>query len=177
MKKNYNYQATYIIAGLLLTLTGCSELFGYSFEHNPKDEEETFLSAEEGGCEVEVVELSSFFNEDRELSADRPPEGSLITLEGRPQSNMICTMLGCNWECCNNSCGYMTGCAYSLNVDSYNKICLSHESFSCGGTDCSPWCSPFSSNPQHDYRFYGSVSYEDNWPTLEVERICVVETP
>lgn len=61
--------------------------------------------------------------------------------------------------------------------DPYNEICLEHSSFACGGTDCSPFCEPFSHAPKERYRFVGRVEYDElslgKRPFLHVEKFCV----
>jgi len=147
------------------------------FEHNPKDRELADVPAlSSGACDgPELASLDDLYSGPYALSPGRPDAGSTVAFEGRPEPMLICTELGCAWECCDNSCGTDPGCTYFLPVDDYNSLCLSSPDFDCGGTDCSPWCQPFSTSPRHDYRFTGTIRYDSMHATLDVASYCRVD--
>jgi len=146
-------------------------------EHNPRDREISDIpSASSGACDgPALVSAGDLYAGPYELSPDRPGEGTSAAFEGRPEPMLICTELGCPWECCDNSCGTDRDCAYFLRVDDYNELCLSSPDFDCGGTDCSPWCQPFSTSPRHDYRFTGTLRYDAMRATLDVASYCRID--
>lgn len=146
------------------------------YEKNPRDAEQPFpeLSAQHCG-DAEVVEVSAFFSGFLLPAADRPDQGTRIAVEGTPQALAMCTSLGCSWECCDNDCGYALDCPYRLSTPDGNEVCLVRADFECGGTDCSPYCAPFSTAPAGHYRFVGTIAYEGPRPTLLVEDVCRVE--
>ncbi len=147
------------------------------FEHNPRDRELADIPpVSSGDCDgPELLSAGDLYVGPYELSPDRPAGGTSAAFEGRPEPMLICTELGCAWECCDNSCGTDPECAYFLRVDEYNELCLSSPEFDCGGTDCSPWCQPFSTSPRHDYRFTGTLRYDAMGATLEVASYCRVD--
>jgi hypothetical protein len=128
-------------------------------------------------CEgVAVVEAASLF----EASA-RPEAGRVVAIDGTPLAGLVCTQRGCDAKCCNNTCGSVEGCAFTLATEQGN-VCLSHKDFACGGTDCSPWCRPFRLNEEGRYRFVGSVVYpaagqesSGAGATLQVQKFCQVK--
>ena len=161
-----------VLAALLPALAAC-----YHFEHNPKDRElDDVPLLSSGACDgPEVVPLHTLYVGPYELSPERPDAGSSVAFQGTPRPMLICTELGCSWECCENSCGYDPDCAYFLRVDEYNEVCLASPDFACGGTDCSPWCQPFSTSPRFGYRFTGTITYDIMRATLQVDSYCRVD--
>ena len=168
-----------VFASLLMT-SAC--LLGYSKEDHPRDVETTSApKVTAGSCEGDeapTLAPASFFSGLRP-SDTRPAAGSIVAFEGIPLAQLICTQKGCQSECCDNSCGFQTECPYVLRDEgapSTNEICLAHSSFECGGTDCSPFCEPFSHAPKQKYRFVGRVEYRNaslgQTPILRIERFC-----
>jgi hypothetical protein len=104
----------------------------------------------------------------------RPAAGSTVAIEGVPDAMLVCTQLGCEEECCENDCGYAAGCTYVLRTTPDHTICLDHADYVCAGTDCSPYCAPFSTHPRNSYRFEGTIEYPttSSNPTLHVEAVC-----
>lgn len=147
-------------------------------EAHPDDTEKPAPSVTDGACDgVPVVSPESLFAAPYRLAdADaRPAEGARVAFEGAPRGISLCTQRGCAFECCDNSCGYAKDCAYALTAGAYNRVCLSHTGFSCGGTDCSGFCTPFGSQPEGRYRFVGTVRYPEGslgGATLEVTAYC-----
>lgn len=170
-------------AGFLavLALTSCA-LVGPSKEDHPRDVETSSApKVTAGACEgddAQTLAPSTFFDGPFKPSDTRPAAGSIVAFEGIPQAQLICTQLGCNSECCDNSCGFDRDCPYVLRDenDRSNEVCLSHDSFACGGTDCSPFCEPFSHAPKQRYRFVGHIDYREQslgqTPILRIERFC-----
>ncbi|MBN2499104.1 MAG: hypothetical protein JXR96_31235 [Deltaproteobacteria bacterium] len=157
-----------------LALCGC-ELFGHHFSKHPDDVEmDSAPLASTGACDgAPRIDPASLFDGPYSLAIQAPPEGSRVAVDGRPVPMLICTQLGCAWECCDNACGDELGCTYTLPAGPSNELCLDGEGFACGGTDCSPWCKPFSTEPEHSYRFIGTLRYEQPgraW--IEIERFC-----
>jgi hypothetical protein len=152
---------------------------GHHFEKHRDDiESESIVSTAAGGCShVEIVAASQLFDGPYEFADDRPVDGTRVAFEGMPQGQLACTQLGCEWECCENSCGYAPECTFSLRPegDEYNRLCLSHADFACGGTDCSPWCAPFSTEPEHRYRFVGTIHYDGSRARLDVDEYCRID--
>lgn len=174
-------------AGLVFAvlLSSCV-LERYSKEDHPRDVETTSApKIDQGACENDdapTLAPSSFFAGPHRASPTRPAAGSVVAFEGVPLAQLICTQLGCESECCDNSCGGSTDCEYVLRDESgVNEVCLSHPSFACGGTDCSAFCEPFSSAPKRRYRFVGRVEYREQSvgqpPILRVERFCQAGEP
>jgi hypothetical protein len=142
-----------------LWLSACASPPRYHKQPHPDDVEAAAPPVSSGACDgVQVIEAASLFAGDRQLSASRPANGSMVAIDGSPQPSMACTELGCDSECCNNECGFLE-CAYLISVDEQNRICLDREDFACGGTDCSGWCRPFTKTPSHRYRFVGELGY------------------
>lgn len=136
--------------------------------HSSDVETSTAPAAASGECDgAPVFEVASLVPSEAQPASSRPEEGSVVAVEGVPQPQMVCTMLACDAACCNNSCGYARECPYSLRVDD-KEICLLREDFQCGGTDCSGWCSPFSTQPKHRYRFVGKLE----GAKLHVQKFC-----
>jgi hypothetical protein len=165
-----------------LALTGCAALDGHRPSEHPRDvEQESIPAVSSGECAgPEPTDQASLFEGAYELSDDIPESGTRVTLVGRPMGVLICTQLGCASSCCDNSCGYSPDCPYSLRVGENNEVCLQHGDYQCGGTDCSPWCEPFSTDPKHDYRFVGTLRHGEDVDAmgrvvLEVESQCRVE--
>lgn len=159
---------------LVVLLPSCG-LIGHHFEKHPDDVESASVAPlSSGACDgVTALAPESLFVGPYELAEDAPEAGTAVAVDGIPDGVLLCTQLGCRWECCDNSCGYEEGCAYTIRVNSYNAICLSHSDFACGGTDCSPWCRPFSTEPRHTYRFVGTIRYEGlGRPYIDVTAYC-----
>jgi hypothetical protein len=156
----------------MLVAFGCGALLGYRIHEHPDDREDQGVPGiVEGGCDdADVVELSSLFGADGLPAADAPV-GQRVALEANPEGVLICTQRGCNFECCDNGCGYELGCAYQLG-DGLSAVCLDHEDFRCGGSDCSAYCSPLSQAPAHDYRFVGTLELRGGRLTLATEAYC-----
>jgi hypothetical protein len=167
--------------GLVLILSSCA-LIGPSKEQDPRDVETSSAPKITGGaCEGDVAPTlapSTFFAGPFKPSESRPAAGSIVAFEGIPRAQMMCTQKGCEFECCDNHCGFDAECPYVLQDESdpQNEVCLAHSSFACGGTDCSPFCEPFSHTPQQKYRFVGHVDYREQslgkTPILRVEKFC-----
>lgn len=160
---------------LLFAFSSC--FLGPSYEKNDKDVEDAGIEGVSLGLcdDVPVLSVESLFVEPYQLSDQLPAPGARVAFEGKPQGGLICTQLGCNFECCDNSCGYSEDCPFSLEAaDGFNRLCLQHKSFACGGTDCSPWCVPFSTEPAHAYRFVGTVEVGSGLANihLKVESFC-----
>jgi hypothetical protein len=164
-----------------LALSSCA-LFGPSKEEHPRDVETSSAPKVTGGaCEGDdapTLAPATFFAGPYEPSDTRPAMGSIIAFEGIPQAQLICTQRGCEFECCDNACGFDADCPYVLRDenDAYNEVCLSHSSFACGGNDCSPFCEPVSHAPRQKYRFVGRVEYREKslgqTPILRIEKFC-----
>lgn len=177
------FMALCLVSGLSV-LSACA-LFGPSKEEHPRDVETSSAPKISGGaCEGDdapTLAPSSFFAGPYEPSSSRPAIGSIVAFEGIPRANMMCTQKGCEFECCNNSCGAELDCEYVLRDqnDQFNEVCLSHASFACGGSDCSPFCEPFSHAPHQKYRFVGRVEYREKSlgqkPILRIEKFCIAE--
>lgn len=99
-------------------------------------------------------------------------DGELIVIEGQPQGHLVCTLLGCDSDCCMNSCGYSDRCPYTITDVNGVGLCISHTDFVCGGSDCSPYCAPFSLRAENLYRFVGQLVWEGQNATLEVTEFC-----
>jgi hypothetical protein len=160
---------------------GCATLLGYHLEDHPDDDEDPDIVAVSAtACaDAEVHEVDGLFADAYELAEDAPV-GERIALQGHPTGSLSCTQKGCSFECCDNSCGADPDCAYLLRAEDpaladYAYICLASDDFDCGGTDCSSWCTPFSKDPEHDYRFIGVLEDDTGLPTLRVETYCRVE--
>lgn len=168
----------WVLLGCLgLAIWGLSScFFGHSYEKNESDIEDPNIPAVSSGlCEgAEILSVESLYKEPYLLADALPTEDARVAFEGKPLGGLVCTQLGCDFECCDNSCGYSGDCPFSLKAaDGYNYLCLRLESFACGGTDCSPWCEPFSTEPAHDYRFVGKLRYTGKLSAaLEVEAFC-----
>lgn len=164
------------LAGWLVIVGFSACSLGPSFEKNERDvESEAILGIDSGACDhVGVLTVESLYAAPYQLTDNLPPEGVKVAFDGKPQGSVLCTQLGCNFECCNNSCGYSPDCPFLLRAaDGYNDLCLRNEGFACGGTDCSPWCEPFSTEPAHPYRFVGTLKYTGKLSaTLDVETFC-----
>jgi hypothetical protein len=164
-----------VLAGLLgaLTAMGC----GKSKEHNDKDvESDAVPRLAPGRCDdAAVVAATSLFDASFEPSPDRPPEGSRVALEGIPRAVLACTQLGCSWECCDNGCGSSPECTYDLPVGAGTSVCLAGAGLTCGGTDCSPYCTPFSTAPKRRYRFVGTLRYRARETFLDLETYCRID--
>jgi hypothetical protein len=107
------------------------------------------------------------------LAENLPPAATRVAFEGVPLGAVLCTQLGCASECCDNGCGFASECPFALPIDRYNELCLVHETYACGGTDCSPWCHPFSTEPRRRYRFVGELSYQGRTrASLAVTSVC-----
>lgn len=156
----------------LLVAVGCGALLGYRIHEHPDDREDPDVdSVAEGGCaDAEIVALASLFGDDGLPAADAPV-GRRLALEGNPEGVLICSQRGCNFECCDNGCGYEIGCAYQLG-EGLSAVCLDHEDFRCGGSDCSAYCSPLSQAPEHDYRFVGTLELRGGRLTLALDEYC-----
>ncbi|MCA9588453.1 MAG: hypothetical protein KC657_24215 [Myxococcales bacterium] len=147
-------------------------------EAHPEDVEKPAPSAADGSCDgVPVVAAASLFGGPYQLVDEgaRPAEGSRVAFEGAPQGIAMCSQKGCAFECCDNACGAATDCPYALTVGKYNRVCLSNAAFTCGGTDCSGYCTPFSTRAQSSYRFVGTVRYPKGTlggAVLEVTGYC-----
>ncbi|MDC0710213.1 hypothetical protein POL68_17180 [Stigmatella sp. ncwal1] len=129
-----------------------------------------------GDCQgVPTVELASLFTSPEASTSARPEAGAVVAVEGMPLGGLACTLMGCDAKCCNNTCGSVEGCAYTLASEQGN-LCLNHKDFACGGTDCSPWCRPFSLSAERRYRFVGTLSFpagqEAPGATLHVQKFC-----
>jgi hypothetical protein len=169
---------------LVLAMSSCA-LFGPSLEEHPRDGETTSAPATNNGTclndEATTLAPSTLFSAPHRASEDRPAVGSLIAFEGIPQARLVCTQLGCQFECCDNKCGADQECPYVLRdeADPTNEVCLAHSSFACGGSDCSPFCEPFSHAPKQRYRFVGRVDYRQQslgqTPILRIDRFCVAQ--
>ncbi|WP_225408833.1 hypothetical protein [Stigmatella hybrida] len=130
-------------------------------------------------CEgVAVVEAASVFASPEGAGGMRPAAGQVVAIDGTPLAGLVCTQMGCDAKCCNNTCGSVEGCPFTLATEQGN-LCLSHKDFACGGTDCSPWCRPFSLTEQGRYRFVGTLAYpapgqeaSGNGATLQVQKVC-----
>lgn len=168
-------------AFLLVGLSACA-LFGPSKEEDPRDVEKgdapKVMAGACDGDQAPTLAPSSFFAGPHEASRERPAIGALVAFEGIPRAQIVCSQRGCEFECCDNGCGADTECAYTLGDDAGNEVCLAHDSFACGGTDCSPFCEPFSSSPKQRYRFVGHIDYREQslgqTPLLRIERFCVL---
>lgn len=177
------FMALLAVSGLSV-LSACA-LFGPSKEEHPRDVETASApKVSSGSCEGDdapTLATSSFFVGPHEPSAARPASGSVVAFEGIPRANMMCSQRGCEFECCDNGCGAEPECEYVIGDanDRFNQVCLSHSSFACGGSDCSPFCEPFSHAPKQKYRFVGRVEYRDNalgqTPILHIEKLCIAE--
>lgn len=172
-----------IVVVALSCLASCA-ILGPSKEENPRNVESANApKTSDGACEGDdapTLAPATFFAGPYEASKTRPAAGTFVAFEGIPRAQLICTQKGCNSECCDNSCGYESDCAYVLRDDNdrFNEICLEHSTFNCGGTDCSPFCEPFSSSPKQRYRFVGHIDYREQslgqTPLLRIERFCVL---
>lgn len=168
-----------------LAVSSCA-LFGPAKEEHPRDVETSSAPKTSGGaCEGDdapTLAPSAFFAGPYEPSSARPEAGAIVAFEGVPQAQLVCTQLGCQFECCENSCGALDDCAYVLRDenDRGKEVCLSHDAFACGGHDCSPFCEPFSHAPKQKYRFVGRIDYRDRsagkTPVLRVDRFCLAQT-
>ena len=165
-----------ILAPLVLLLL--CEAACYRIRHNSKDIEDPDIPPlSSGACDdVPVMAVQDLYVGPYELSPTRPDAGTVVAFEGRPTAMLMCTERGCEWECCDNACGYDPECACSLRADDYNRLCLASDGFACGGTDCSPWCRPFSTAPEYTYRFVGSIRYNGLLAYLDVAAYCRIET-
>jgi hypothetical protein len=162
-------------------LSSCA-LFGPSKEDHPRDVETSSVpKTTSGACEGDsapTLAPSTFFVGPYQPSETRPAFGSIVAFEGTPRANMMCSQRGCEFECCDNGCGAEPECEYVLRdeTDQFNEVCLAHPSFACGGSDCSPFCEPFSHAPKQRYRFVGRIEYRENdvkrTPILRIERFC-----
>ena len=156
------------VAGGLVLLLGC-------IQAHPDDVERDDIP-DCATTDLAVMRAEDFFaGADPWVPAeDRPEDGETVAVVGWPRGGLLCTQLGCSFDCCDNSCGFMGDCAYSLEAGHpSNQVCLSHEDFACGGTDCSPYCRPFGRDPRHQYRFVGEVFYEDGPdPIIRVKDYC-----
>lgn len=148
------------IAGLAITwLSSCAHGL-HKRPHADDVEVASVPLVASGECDgAPLVDAASFFTGPLVLSDGRPKQGTVIAVDGAPQARMVCTLMGCNSECCNNGCGHSGGCTYVIAAGAENEICLGRDDFACGGTDCSGWCRPFSTHPSHRYRFVGEVVY------------------
>lgn len=165
-----------------VALVGCALLDGHSPSKHPRDvEQESIPAVGSGECDgPEPTAADSLFVGPYEIADDIPESGTTVAFVGEPIGSLTCTQLGCASSCCDNSCGYSPDCPFMLRVDDYNEVCLQHPDYACGGTDCSPWCEPFSTEPEHDYRFVGTLRHGDGVDfagrvVLEVESHCRVE--
>lgn len=152
-------------------LSGCciwSPSMMYEQSSHPNNIEDSEIpTVEEGQCNgYQLVD-----------SVSTVADGDFIAVEGRPQGQLVCTLLGCDSECCMNACGYMDGCVYTITDSNGDGVCLSHPDFICGGSDCSPYCEPFSMHAQHRYRFLGQLVREGHNVTLEVSQYCRIQKP
>jgi hypothetical protein len=154
------------VAAAAVFLVDCS---GDLFRSNPGDVEEEAPSVATGECDGVPI-----FDRDH-LIKRVPRAGTIVALDGVPRARIVCTLKACDTECC-NECGSPVGCPYALPSDE-GDVCLSHPDFQCGGMDCALECNPFSSAPQHRYRFVGKVVYEPAYgePTLEVQKFCRID--
>jgi hypothetical protein len=154
-------------------LTSCHA--GHNKGQPPANASEAAPPLASGECEgVPVVETDAVFASPE----SRRGAGQVVALDGTPLAGLVCTQMGCAEKCCNNACGSPEGCAFTLATEQGN-LCLSHKDFACGGTDCSPWCRPFSLTEQGRYRFVGTVVYpaagqeaSGNGATLQVQKVC-----
>ena len=149
--------------------------------HPDNVEDESIPAVSSGACDgPDPIPLSEIFDDEGRLLDSPPEEGTLVAVEGIPHANLFCTQKGCNAECCENSCGYLADCAYSLPVGGQlDEFCVAHDDFSCGGTDCSPVCRPFSTDPQNRYRFVGRLEYKEpvrgGGAVLRVDSYCRID--
>lgn len=165
------------VLGVGLVSAACGAL-GMSKEESSRDVETTAAAACAPDDEVPALDPTTLFAGPREPSPTRPERGSRVAFEGVPQANILCSQRGCEFECCDNGCGSNAECTYALHVDAVNQVCLDEASFECGGTDCSPYCVPFSQSPKRRYRFVGTIDYRDGTlgtpPVLRIERYCAL---
>ncbi|EAU66222.1 hypothetical protein STIAU_8284 [Stigmatella aurantiaca DW4/3-1] len=144
----------------------------------PANAGEAAGAAASGACQdAPTVELPSLFASPAD-AASRPEAGAVVAMEGTPLAGLVCTLMACDAKCCNNACGSTEGCPFTLATEQGN-LCLSHQDFACGGTDCSPWCRPFNLSEKRRYRFVGTLSYqagqEPPGATLHVQKFCPID--
>ena len=118
---------------------------------------ETATALASSDCDgAPVVDPAALFSGKDVLAEVRPTDHSVVAIDGLPTPRLICTLVGC--DCCND-CGYDPQCPYALAAGPQNEVCLKSSGFACGGKSCSTWCTPFSTQPQHRYRFVGELQY------------------
>lgn len=152
--------------------------FAPSPEANPEDvERDDIATVASGACGARTPDDAlALFSGPNGPNARRPAEGTELVLDGVPRGRNVCTGRGCSFECCDEPCGGEPDCTYALAVDEFNSVCLAHASFTCGGSDCSPYCAPFSLEPKRRYRFVGAVRYDAvRRPTLVLTSYCRVD--
>ena len=163
---------------LVLTGAAAAALLGAcapsALRSNPDDIEREAPALSSGECESASVIDHLLVGPDQ-LAVHAPKEGTVIALEGVPQPQVVCTLMACESACC-NECGFVAGCAYSVESGG-GSVCLSHPDFECGGMDCALSCSPFSSDPKHRYRFVGKLVHASSsrQVTLEVQKFCRID--
>jgi hypothetical protein len=168
------------LAATALVTLGCEAAFDDGpgeGSQNPKDIEADFPALASGQCgSVAPRKAEDVFSGVGILSLSAPAPGTTVAFDGVPHAEPACTQAGCSGTCCNNPCGWVKGCPYTLRTpDGLNQICLDGAGFGCGGTDCSPWCSPFSTEPAHTYRLVGQILYAGNIPIVTVTSVCRLE--
>lgn len=164
-------------ATVALAIVACNP-FAKELEPHPRNVEAA-TGEPSDGCEgatvVAVEALVSGMHGGIVGGAGQP---AAVAVDGKPKAQLACTQLGCSFECCDNSCGASTDCAFAVEAPDGSKLCLAHSTFECGGTDCSAYCVPFSTDPRHRYRFVGtprSVTPGRGSPTLDVTKWCLLD--
>lgn len=160
---------------IALGVSLASACFVPSKEAHPDNvERDDIPTVASGACgTAPPVDPATYFSGPNVANAVKPPAGTELVFEGVPRGRGLCAQKGCSFECCDNACGSEKDCPYALSVDEYNHVCLTHPDFTCGGSDCSFFCKPFSDEPRRRYRFVGLVRYDEaTRPILDVTRFC-----